>query len=364
MLNQEQLRGKARLDALLKSQVLFGKPASHDWDQWVLTLQQDSNDPDFSFLLLQEQRGAARRETERGHQVKAPLSPAQKANNDILEGQSATAFAQQRNKERGPIEADLLKQKNQETQRETRRGKKTVTHQSTTLVDAFGKPVPLTQTQTQEAHLDGQTGLLAPIPDSASALGNVRDGEHVWVGTQKQRIGDSAMEDDQFMSSDDAKKIPYQWSPQQIAQIQHMFGMTVTGVLDKQILGLWGQVIDFSAGYTQAGRNISPMVLLQMAADAHKAQAAASGGGRAGLNRTQVVGFLTSVMRDQVGREPTEAEMNAFFSAITGAGDVDPQQFAIDWIRNRVGGEAGAFSALNYYDAMLQVLAGNRVGGG
>jgi len=72
-------------------------------------------------------------------------------------------------------------------------------------------------------------------------------------------------------------------------------------------------------------------------------------------------------MKEYVGREATDGEVNAFLPAIRGAAsssDFDAQQFTIDWVKLRLSGEVGTFqAATNYYDVVMQVLGrGSRIG--
>lgn len=141
---------------------------------------------------------------------------------------------------------------------------------------------------------------------------------------------------------------------------QAAFGLPQTGVFDEKTFAKWKDVVDTGARLTAAGRKMNLMeIVVKTAKSRGSGGSGGSSGGGAGYSASEVKAFFNSVAEDELGREATAEEHKAFFAALRGAGDVDPQQFAIDWIRGRAGGEAGAYSAVNYYEAMMQILGSN-----
>jgi hypothetical protein len=231
-----------------------------------------------------------------------------------------------------------------------------------------GEPLP-------DQFVVGPDGQLVPITegDPLSLEGGtysgeqaVTSGQYVWLGDmaipERTRFGELELPEDQYMSATDAANLPYHWGAEQIAYAQEALGLDITGFADQQLIQRWGYIVASAAGYAQAGRKIDPFMLLDMSYDAAQAAARGRGGGGGGggggpaYSKSETKRFLNGMMVEEVGREATDEEVEAFYGALVSAGEVDPTQFAIDWFRSAMGEEAGAFAAVDYYEAMLQIL--------
>lgn len=341
------VRGRERWDRLLRTPPVFaGSVASQDWDQWILSLKGDPADAEYSAELRQAQFGARQRQEERG-KLTTPEQGEPGAGAPPLTGTVGTAVGAAAK----PTKAAPTKPKAKEYK--------------PVIIGHDGKPVETPGLTTDQ--VIGQSGAAAPPPSSTAAeVGKlVTGGDYVYISSGTEVVQPSAKRTQvenqhRFMAVDDAYIMPAYWAPNEVAKFQKMMGLDETGVYDEKTFAKWKDVVDIGARYTQAGRNVDLMQVATLIAPKKKAgSGSGGGGGGGGYSASQVAGFINSVMEEEAGREATAAEQAAFVGALNGAGDVDPQQFAKDWIRGRLGGEAGAFSAVNFYDAMLQVLGSN-----
>ena len=104
--------------------------------------------------------------------------------------------------------------------------------------------------------------------------GTLLAGEYVWMG--------GTPEQPQFMSSEHAITLPYQWSVDQVLYAQEALGLEPTGFADPGLINEWAKVVATAAGYTAAGRNVDPNTVLDWVHDAVMAQGGGSGGGGSG----------------------------------------------------------------------------------
>lgn len=375
--------GKAKLDEQVRNRPVYaGDIDSHDYDQWVLSLRADTPDQQYNEALRQEQQAAKQREDKRTADYQAahpePLAPGERAALNMQNQATANAKGSK---------ANAIADKRAKYEDATRGKPQNTVNQVIGLdgnpASPAGKSAPgaFGQAASQVA------GGLAGAP--AGSLGDVRDGEHVFIGpggigadTGKAALGNTLHNSKQFMSKDDAYNIPATWSPNAVAGFQKLTGLRVTGYVDQKTLAAWKDVVDTAAVLTAAGRDVDMRVIAVAEAQSkgHGGYSGSGGGGGgggghgggggggsggAGYSVSQVKGFLANVFQSEVGREPTDAEAQQFTAALNSAGGtVDPTQFAKDWIRSHVGGEAGSYqAATNYYDAMLSVLSGNYGGG-
>lgn len=175
---------------------------------------------------------------------------------------------------------------------------------------------------------------------------------------------------DIYMSVDDAKQSIYGMDPKQVMAIQKAYHINPSGVVDAKTFTLWGEAVDAAAGYTKAGRHISPIDVLTTGVKAGRGSGGGGGGGGGGaakFKRSDVQALLTNVTQKELGRDPSEAEVSAFlsyFDGLAGSDTADPTQIATNWVRLRNGAEAGSYgAATNYYQAMLAVLGPSAAGG-
>lgn len=368
--------GRPRFERLLANAPAFtGSAASHDWDQWVLNIKDDPKDREFSLLLRDAKMGATRRERERGNTVTGP---------EDIEG--TAAWSGKRATERKLVEAgDTKKRKAAEAA-----GKRIPNvipkdiEGEPVVIGLDGKPVV-----TPTASIKGAGGqAVAQAPPSGTELEtgkSVRDGTHVYIGQQAPTvlgvrgargakgdplIGQTRLQTHSaYMSADNAATWPATWDPKDIAAFQHMFHLKETGIYDQTTYNKWNAVVKAGARYTAAGKKIGLTQLAVMIAGNPKKKGGGHGGGggggggggrggAGGYKASEVKAFLNQIMQKEAGREATDAEAKAFLVALNAAGEVDPTQYATDWVRGHVGGEAGAYSAVNYYEVMKQALGG------
>jgi hypothetical protein len=331
-----QPRGKDRLATELKRNP--HKPGSVEYDRWVIGLREVSDDPEFNIALRSAQGPAFRREQMRSE---GGLFGQRDSDPDVTpEGFSAR--------------------------------QQIIDRPRSVIVGPDGEPVPDQFTIGVDGSIvPAGTELAAGVdPTLISGEDAVRSGQFVWMGGMGAeeaagRFGTVPVVEDAYMSANDAVLLPYRWTPAQIAYAQEAMGLDITGFADQAVINGWAQVVASAAGYAQAGRRVDPFMLLDMVFDATQAASRGGGGGGGGGGGTafsvsETTAFLNSVMLEEAGREATNQEAEQFNAAFNGAGEVDPTQFAVDWVRSIAGGEAGTFqAATDYYQAMLAVLGAN-----
>jgi hypothetical protein len=328
--------GQERLNLDLKRNP--HKPGTPAYDRWVMGLREDPEDPAYNIALRVVQGPAHRREQ--------------------MRGDSAT-FGQQVSDPDVTPEGFAARQQVMEDRDRLR----------TVLVGPDGEPLREQQvvldTTGQEVPLGTEAAAGASPPLIVNAEDAARSGQFVWMGgmgatEDAGRFGQLQVGADAYMSAEDALMLPYRWGPEQIAYAQEAMGLDITGFADQSLISGWAHLVASAAGYAQAGRKVDPFMLLDMTFEATQAARRGSGGGgggAAGPSLSQTTAILNSVMLEEAGREATRDEAQQFHAAFSGAGEVDPSQFATDWIRGVVGGEAASFqAATDYYQAMLSVL--------
>lgn len=394
-LPSHNLTGLARLDSELGERAL--KVGTPEADQFVLGLQLAPDDWDYSNNLQHMQTEARKRQDLRGQYPNAtpdeeaaiqaghvpnPRSP------DGLEPNERAALAD--------TSAVVAKQRDVANKRaaneDATRGKPHGV--IPVIVDSHGNPTnghpqapgqPASQSAAQSGGgpstsdtgklvLNGGYVWLGAGPDmqetaqfAKDAKGNyVQDKDGNFVKTAPQ--GNTAHGQDVYMKTDDAKASLYGLSEDQVKHIQAAYHLPQTGIVDNKTLAVWAEAVDAAAGYTKAGKRMSPIDVLGMQAIGSKGSGGGGGGaGAAKFKLSDVQALLTSVTQKELGRDPTQAEVNSFFSyfgGLAGGDTASPSQIATDWVRTHNGSEHGSYgAATNYYQAMLSVLGPSAAGG-
>jgi len=323
--------------------------------RYVLTLKPDANDPGYSQALAEMQAFVRRQlglaapmsEDDRREAGRAGLSPGVPSKTRAQQERDAKIKALNDKLSGNPFVVDL-------------NGNPV----DPDLTDAKSN-TGTTQTGSQtNASNSGDLNVHKGPVDTNVLIGT---GNYVWMGKASVPgvYGQGKVNQDSYMSKDDLELVIARWSPADIAKFQHAMGLDVNGVVDKDTFAYWKAIVDAAARYTQAGQKVDiNWIVGQLARgnEAKKRGGGGGGGGRGGVSAGQATQFLNQYMRQYVGREATDAEIGAFTAAVNaaaGRSDFDPQQFAIDWVKNRAPSEVGSFqAATDYYSAMMQVLGG------
>lgn len=345
-LEEPAVRGEDRLLEELRANP--HKPGTAEYDRWVLGLREDPLDPAYNIALRVRQGPAFRREEMRANPDTFGNRPGEPITPEDFEAR-ARAKAEQAE---GPLQP---RAKDPTTGR---------LRPKVVVLGPDGEPLP-------DQLVLNETGMLVPLSEEEAGLGSafqigaetLQAGQFVWMGDMTGempggRFGPRETVTDAYMNGEDAILLPYRWTPEQVAYAQEAVGLDPTGFVDQQLVSAWTDIVASAAGYTQAGRRVDPFMLLDMTFDATQAAArGGGGGGGAAFSLSETTAVLNAVMIQEAGREATNSEAEQFNGAFNGAGEVDPTQFAIDWIRSVAGGEAASFQvATDYYTAMLQIL--------
>jgi hypothetical protein len=382
---------------------------SQQYDQWVLGLNNDPNDTAYNNIVSAEKQRAQLRTTLRQQvglenltaedekQIEQGLTPTHLKPSAVSTGTSNTHPAADRQQNQadqaksnthdfagraGVFAADQQQRASVNARRganeDATRGKPQ--GHMDQIIGPDGKPIqsPATSTTTGAK---SQSGSLVQGATSAQAIGKqVVSGDYVWVGASLgQDVGPAAQggtvhQADNYMSVADAKDVIARWDPASIIKFQKLMGLKPTGLPDTKTMSSWGNVIDTSALLTKAGKKMDPLTVAITYAKQYTNTGSGGGGGGGGGAGTQakfqlsdVQSLLTTVMQKEAGRDPTQAEVNSFYSyfnGLAGGDTANPSQLATDWVRQNLGAQVGSYgAATNYYQAMLSVLGASPVGG-
>lgn len=397
-------QGQARYYALLANAT--GTPNSQQYDDWLLKQQNDPSDPEFNLMLVGAKAKAQERQTlrglwdtdlsptveaaiERGESPKPPqpkegLAPNEKSAlataNQIAVKKNLTPEARGEVKQLKTDQANANIAEKRAANEDATRGKVAGGYQQI-IIGPDGQPI---QSPAGNAPTPSQSGALSGAPTvSPQDVGKkIQQGGYVWWGSGQSPAlppshkpgevpaggpqGRTNYDTDAYMSTDDAKNDIARWDPGQIKAYQKLMNLPQTGLPDAKTFAAWSAVIDTAERLTIAGKKVDPMTIALTYAKNGGAGGGGGGGGGggSGFKMSDVQALLTSVMQNEAGRDPTQAEVNAFFSYFNGQGDTaNPTQVATNWIRQNLGGQVGSYqAATTYYQAMLSVL-GNPAGG-
>jgi hypothetical protein len=391
-----QPKGQARFYALMSNGL--GNPNSTQHDEWLLQQQNDPSDPEFNLMLVGAKAQASERQQlrssfgpgidtnveaaiERGEKPKPP-EPSQPGVAD-----KRVAF-ENANRGKNPVGGKQTADVNATLAQKTSVADKRVANENTTrgkvpgeptgqvIVGLDGKPIqsptPSTNpTQSKDLAQSPKAGTPADIGKQVQA------GGYVYIGTDPGASGvgaqgRTALNTDKYMKIDDAKDAIGGFGPDQLKAFQKMMGLPETGLPDAKTFTAWSNVVDTAERLTRNGIHMDPMSIAVAFVKNGGGGSGGGGGGGGGagaakFKMSDVQSLLTSVTQREIGRDPTQAEVQSFFGYFTGlaGGDTaNPTQLATDWVRLNMGKEQGSYgAATTYYQAMLAVLGAGAGGG-
>lgn len=271
-------RGKARFEAEMSAAQgrLFGGAWSHDFNQWVLGLREDPNDPEYNSILAWAKGNAERKEKgldasannagEKGTEgfkipegiLKKPtLTAAQPA-----AGGDTTSTA--------PVFQGGFKSAESDAEFGTER------FQGGTL-QTQKRPDDESPGNAELNKFRRDKGLMLPPEDASRSK---TSGEYVYMGTEKNPNGKAQR--DLYMTADDAKNAIGAIPEAKIASYQKMLGLPQTGKIDNDLMGLWNQAVQEAQVYATQGRKVSVQELFDIRVNALAARLKARGGGGGG----------------------------------------------------------------------------------
>ncbi len=350
---------------------------SEDADKFLLSLQADPWDRQYNAVLQQKQAEAYKRQNLREKYAK-------RSKDNVVD--SATEEAIQADRAPDPTEHESVDSA----------GKRVVDYHQDVVVDAAGNPVGKKQPAGGKTPPAGsQTGTKIKNLNTGAVPGSdqdVRSGDFVFVGSDATNAPfgpGTTGSADMFMNTDDAKASIGGWTPEQLKSYQHAMGIAETGLPDDATFSNWSKVVDTAARMTAAGRNITLAAVALSTAETRKKKKGSGGGGGGGRGgggggrgrggggggggsggggfpKAEVQMLLTSITQKEIGRDPTQTEIDQFYSYFNAAGDpAGASQIATNWVRAHLGGEQGSYNAATkYYQAMMAVLGASGVGGG
>lgn len=122
----------------------------------------------------------------------------------------------------------------------------------------------------------------------------IHSGNYVYMGSDTDAKGQTT---DNYYSVDDAKADIMTWSPKKVKQIQAKLGMPQTGVVDKDLFGMWSDAVELAALAARRGVKVSPEFLFEQSV---AARAAGGGGGGGGAGARQLGASDYYMMMQQV----------------------------------------------------------------
>jgi len=296
------LTGKARWDALVQNErPLYGNAAmwSHDFNQWVLSLKDDPNDPAFNSILAWARSNAKRQEEGTATNVSGapshqyaretppgPAAPSGGSGAPGPTGQSASGPYSVPSpadlKPTGPSKQQSKFEKTVELPSDRAEWRK-----PTFKGRAIGTDEIYNQQGPQDPFLQGfltengvPVGNLSGQMSSDNSRAALQSGKYVYMGTETN--SELGVKRDVYMYVDQAQAEGMHVESNVLASYQKALGLTVTGRMDPYLTSKWDEAVQMASRSAQAGDKMSVREWFDILMSSVIAQKNGSGGGGGG----------------------------------------------------------------------------------
>lgn len=282
--------GKARFDWMVANRPAFaGQPDLHDYNQWILSLQADPNDPEFTALLRQAQAKAYRNENDPlAGQIStaAPPKPGQlQASVKFIKkppatqpdvttaGMPPTAPTAPKKVTAPPdtVERDIANTKRQLGIQRQYGNTPLIKGMDIAEADIFeqgGGGLLADFVKNHELQLSGTQGQMA-----------IYSGDYVYTGKTTQTIGGYKVDRDTYVFAKDADAAIVDLGADAIKAYQKKLGLLPTGVVDPALASLWHNAVEIAQIYTKAGKKVDLKFIFDQLVAGQVAGVAGGGGG-------------------------------------------------------------------------------------
>lgn len=310
------LKGRQRFEAEINAK---GFPSywGHLFNMYVLSLQEDPNDPEYNKVLQWAKNNAKRHEAELsgkplgsqkakgpfvvpgevvlGDPVKAPMPPGAPTILPPVKRPLGPKIVSEQEQERAGLEGEKAS------------GKAWVKRQDERAEYAGnpvfrGAPVKTTDImETGDEYLDQYLSDNGIVLEPGQRHRALETGEYVYMG-QEHNETLNISRDSYFHVSDAvaAAADPRVLPPEVIAKYQEGLGSQVTGFMDPYLIGIWKQAVAYAADVAKAGYKVSPREIFDLwmtSAIEQKRKEGGGGGGGAGGQRLESYDYYRSMMQ-------------------------------------------------------------------
>lgn len=268
-------RGKARFEAEMSAAQgrIFGGAWSHDFNQWVLGLREDPEDPEYNAILAWAKSNAERKE--KGLDASANNAGEKgtegfKIPDGILKKPTLTAVQPAAGGDKTPVFQGGFKSAESDAEFGKER------FQGGTL-QTQKRPDDDSPGNAELNKFRREKGLMLPPEDASRAK---TSGEYVYMGTEQNPNGKAQR--DLYMTEADAKAAIGAIPEAKVAAYQKMLGLPQTGKIDGDLMTLWNNAVVQAQVYAQNGKKVSVQELFDVRVNALAARLKARGGGGGG----------------------------------------------------------------------------------
>lgn len=273
--------GRARFDTLMANAPGMFEKDSYEYNKWVLSLQEDLNDIEFTRLLRQakeraqlveRQRTASQGEMRYGlKKVKAgePAAPTPPTPDGGVTGTLPGT---------GPSSKSRFEKFEEGQHRDATRNTPIIQGIPTSSERVLGDPDnPGGEPDAfLQAYVNG-TGL--PVTDKQAQVA-ARSGQWVYGGQVDDPSGGKGYKRDLYVYVEDASAQLSSMPTDKIKAYQTKMGNTATGVVDPALQKLWDTAVATAANYARAGKKVTVQFIFDTLVAAQAASGGGGGGGR------------------------------------------------------------------------------------
>lgn len=319
------LTGRARFEAEVKGSIFGANVWGHDFNQWILSLKEDPNDPEYNLALRWAQGQAKQKESgtassigKVGKQVAkgGTLPQGFKVPDEVIADQKAAIGSVDLPGGQGPAgvepsgsqiiggplsddatgRPDGLSRFDQKVEQEqhvadVKQSKKPVFRGRQVGTDELYQPVgPL------DAYLDAWLSENGIALEGNSKTIALRSGKYVYMGTEHN--SELNTDHDVYTYVEDASAAgvnPAVVEPALIQQYQAALGFTVTGRMDPYLMGKWDEAVSQAQRYAMTGVKMSVKELFVVLMSSIVAQKKAQGG--SGAAQMEEFDYYRSMMQ-------------------------------------------------------------------